>query len=106
MIQVMKNLNFINIIKSFLCFKDKKLNLINLCNDIVNKDICAEKILRRLYMLENGYNSLIEEDRSKSFINNNISKVKNLIKKISKVTSKQIKNKYEHLSKENNVVKK
>ena len=106
MIQVMKNLNFINIIKSFLCFKDKKLNLINLCNDIVNKDICAEKILRRLYMLENGYNSLIEEDRSKSFINNNISKVKNLIKKISKVTSKQIKNKYEHLSKENNGIKK
>ena len=106
MIQVMKNLNFINIIKSFLCFKDKKLKLINLCNDIVNKDICAERILKRLYILENEYNSLIERDRKKSFIDNDISKVKNIIKRINKEANKQIKNKYGHLSKENNMIKK
>ena len=45
-IKVMKNLKFINIIKSFFCFKDKKLKLINLCSDIVNKEICVERILR------------------------------------------------------------
>ena len=106
MIQVMKNLNFINILKSFLCFKDKKLKLINLCNDIVNKDICAERILKRLYILENEYNSLIEGDRKKSFIDNDISKVKNIIKRINKEANKQIKNKYGHLSKENNMIKK
>ena len=106
MIQVMKNLNFINILKSFLCFKDKKLKLINLCNDIVNKDICAERILKRLYILENEYNSLIEGDRKKSSIDNDISKVKNIIKRINKEANKKIKNKYGHLSKENNMIKK
>ena len=77
-----------------------------MCNDIVNKDICAERILRRLYILENEYNSLIEGDRKKSFIDNDIIKVKNIIKRINKEESKQIKNKYEHLSKENNGIKK
>ena len=37
-IKVMKNLNFISIIKSFFCFKNKKLKLINLRNDVVNKE--------------------------------------------------------------------
>ena len=107
MIKVMKNLNLINIIKSFFCFKDKKLKLINLCNNVVNKDICVERILKRLYILENEYNSLIEKDKSKSFINSDISKIKNMIQRINNVeANKQIKNKYGHLSKENNKIKK
>ena len=36
-INVMKNLNIINIMKSFFCYKERKLKLINLCNDIVYK---------------------------------------------------------------------
>ena len=84
-IKIMKRLNFINIIKSFFCNKDKKLKLINICNDVINKDICAERILRRLYILENEYNSLIEEDTSKPFIDNDISKIKKIIKGINKV---------------------
>jgi hypothetical protein len=91
-IKVMKILNITNIIKSFFCLKDRKLKLINLCNDIVNKDICIERILKRLYTLENQYNSLIEEDSSKSFINSDISKIKNIIKKINNEANKQIKN--------------
>ena len=82
-IRVMKNLNFINIIKSFFCYKDKKLKLINKCNNIVNKEICVERILNRLYILENEYNSLIEKDTNKSFIDNDISKLKKIIKRIS-----------------------
>ena len=89
-IKVMKNLDIINIIKSFFCFKDKKLKLINLCNDIINKDICIERILKRLYILEKEYNLLIEKDTNKSFINNDISKIKNIIKKINNETNKQI----------------
>ena len=84
-IKIMKRLNFINIIKSFFCNKDKKLKLINICNDVINKDICAERILRRLYILENEYNSLIEEDTSKPFIDNDISKIKKIIKGINKI---------------------
>ena len=91
-IKVMKTLNMTNIIKSFFCFKDRKLKLINLCNDIVNKDICVERILKRLYTLENQYNSLIKEDASTSFINNDISKIKNIIKRINNKKKKQIKN--------------
>ena len=107
LIKVMKKLNTINIIKSFFCFKDKKLKLINKCNAIINKDICVERILRRLYILENEYNSLIEKDKSKSFINSDISKMKNMIQRINNVeANKQIKNKYGHLSRENNIIKK
>ena len=106
MIKIMKNLNFINIIKSYFCFKDKKLKLINFCNDIVNKDICIERILKRLYILEKEYNLLIEKDTNKSFINNDISKIKNIIKKINNETSKQIQNKYENMFEKNNIIKK
>ena len=103
MIKVMKNLNFINIIKSYFCCKDKKLKLINLCNDIVNKDICIERILKRLYILENEYNSLIEGDKSRSIIDNDISKIKNIIKKINNIEpKKRIKNNYG----QNNAIKK
>ena len=90
-IKVMKILNITNIIKSFFCIKDRKLKLINLCNDIVNKDICVERILKRLYILENEYNSLIKEDATTSFINNDISKIKNIIKRINNESKKQIK---------------
>ena len=99
----MKNLNFINTIKSFFCFRDKKLKLINLCNDIVNKDICIERILKRLYILENEYNSLIEGNKSRSFIHDDISKIKNIIKTINNVeVKKRIKNNYG----QNNAIKK
>ena len=103
MIKVMKNLNFINIIKSFFCFKDKKLKLINLSSDIVKKEICVERILRRIYILENEYNSLIEGDKSRSIIDNDISKIKNIIKKINNIEpKKRIKNNYG----QNNAIKK
>ena len=105
-IKVMKNLNFINIIKSFFCFEDKKLKLINFCNNIVNKDICVERILKRLYLLENEYNSMKEGDKIKSFNDNNISKIKKIIKRISNESSKQIKNNYGNLFHENKETKK
>jgi len=88
-IKVMKNWDFINIIKSFFCIKDKKLKLINLCNDIVNKDICIERVLKWLYILEKEYNYLIEKDTNKTFINNDISKIENIIKRINNETHKK-----------------
>ena len=61
-IKVMKNLKLYNIIKSFFCCKDNKLILINLCNNIVEKDICVERILKRLYLIENEFNILMNEE--------------------------------------------
>ena len=58
---VMKKLNTLAIIKSFFCFKDKKIKLINLCNDIIEKDICIERILKRLYLIENEFDLLRNE---------------------------------------------
>ena len=81
-INVMKKLNFINIMKSFFCFKGKKIRLINLCDDIVKKDICVERILKRLYRLENNYNLIIQKCSNESNSNDNFSKIKKIITKI------------------------
>ena len=86
-ISVMKDLNFINILKSFFCFKDKKMRLINLCNNIVQKDICIERILKRLYALENNYYNLIFEKNNdninESNLNEDFTKIKKMVSKIS-----------------------
>ena len=58
---VMKNIKVNSIIKSFFCCKDKKTELINLCDDIIYKDICIERILKRLYLLENEFDILKNE---------------------------------------------
>ena len=64
-INEMKNLNLLNVMKSFFCFKGKKMKLINLSNDIVKKDICVEKILKRIYSLENNFYLLFEKNNNK-----------------------------------------
>ena len=81
-INEMKNLNLLNVIKSFLCFKGKKMKLINLCNDIVQKDICIEKILKRLYSLENNFNLLFEKNNNKTDLSDDLSGVKKIITEI------------------------
>ena len=58
---VMKKLQLINIIQSFFCCKDKKIKLINLSDEVINKDICIESILKRLYLLENEFDVLRNE---------------------------------------------
>ena len=59
-IKVLKNLNSFDIIKSFFCFKNVKVKLIDLCNKIINEDICIDRILSRQYNFEKIY-SLIEK---------------------------------------------
>ena len=81
-INEMKNLNLLNVIKSFFCFKGKKMKLINLCNDIVQKDICVEKILKRLYSLENNFNLLFEKNNNKTDLSDDLSGVKKIITEI------------------------
>ena len=50
--KVFKTLNYFSIFKSFLCFKDKKTKLINLLHGFVIEDLSIEKILQRIYNLE------------------------------------------------------
>ena len=64
-IHILKKINFFNIIKSYFCFKDKKTNLINMCNNFVMRDLRIERILGRLYELEKLFNLLSKEEFSK-----------------------------------------
>ena len=47
-----EKVNYFHILKSYFCFKDKKTEMINLCNDIITEDMCIERILERFYNLE------------------------------------------------------
>lgn len=99
-INVMKNLNIINIMKSFFCYKERKLKLINLCNDIVYKDLCVERILKRLYTLENNYNLLLGEDKNIFYIDDDFWQIKKLITKIDNEINKETKLKKKLTNKE------
>ena len=88
---VMRDLDFISIMKSFCCIRGKKLQIINLCNDIVNEDICIERILKRLYTLENNY-KLIVEKSNESDLNDNFSGIKKSVTEIEDESSNQTKN--------------
>ena len=86
---VMKNLQVLDVIKSFFCFKDKKTKLINLCDDVINKDLCIEKILKRLYILENFCNTFVEEEKAKLGDEEEIFQIKNLINNLDKELNKE-----------------
>ena len=47
-----EKVNYFHILKSYFCFKDKKTEMISLCNDIIIEDMCIERILERFYNLE------------------------------------------------------
>ena len=87
----MKDLNFMSIMRSFCCIKGKKLQIINLCNNIVNEDICIERILKRFYTLENNYNSLIEKNSNESDLNDNFSGIKKFVTEMDDESSNQTK---------------
>jgi hypothetical protein len=53
--QKLKKINYFHILISYLCFKTKKTEIINLCDDIITEDLCIERILKRLYNLERLY---------------------------------------------------
>ena len=86
---VMKNLQVLDVIKSFFCFKDKKTKLINLCDDVINKDLCIEKIMKRLYTLENFCNTFVEEEKAKLGDEEEILQIKNLINCLDKELNKE-----------------
>ena len=69
--KILKEINFIHIIKSFLCFKDKKSQFINFCNNIIRQDMSIERILERFYKLESVYHYFSNEEKRKLRHNKN-----------------------------------
>ena len=80
-INIMKDLKIYYIIKSIFCCNNKKMQLIELCNDYVKKKICIERMLKRLYILETIFNIIIEIDKD-LYIQNDIPKIKKIIDSI------------------------
>ena len=68
-IKALKNLKLYDIIKSFFCFKDAKTKIIDLCNKIINEDICIDRILSRLYNLEKVYSLIENKENNKCKLN-------------------------------------
>jgi len=54
--KLLSELCFCDALKSYFCFKDKKTKLVNDYHNIIIEDICLEKILKRIYSLENFSN--------------------------------------------------
>ena len=82
-----EKLNNLDIIKSFFCYNNKKTILINKCCDIINKDICIENILKKIYELENIYYLLSAKEENKlnkdQYLSKRFKEVNNLISQIN-----------------------
>ena len=82
-LKLLKKLSYWNIIKSFFCFKDKKTELINICYNLINEDLCIEGLLKKINKLENIYFLLSEKEKDKFirniYIDKKFKEVNNLI---------------------------
>ena len=86
-IKIFKKINYLHILKSFLCFKDKKSQFINYCDNIIRQDISAERMLERFYNIEKLYYYLSNKDKRKiKYIKNK--KCLEIDKKISEINGK------------------
>ena len=86
--------NYFHILKSYFCFKDKKTEMINLCNDIITEDMCIERILERFYNLEklSHHYSDIKKEKLKINKKEGFKGPKKLIKDIDNTNMNDIKN--------------
>ena len=53
--ELLKHLSYFHYIKSYLCFKDEKSELINNLYSFIQQELCIEAILSKIYRLENFY---------------------------------------------------
>ena len=68
---ILKNITFFDVIKSYFCFKLKKTKLVNMCHNLVMKDLCLDRMLGRLYELEKIYYLFSKEERHKLYSKTN-----------------------------------
>jgi hypothetical protein len=88
------NVNYFHILKSYFCFKDKKTEMINLCNNIIKEDMCIERILERFYKLErlSHHYSDIKKEKLKINKNKGYKRPKKIIKDIGNTNMNDLKN--------------
>ena len=60
-----KKINYYHILKSYFCVNDKNTKLIEFYHNIIIEDLCIERILKRLYNLENLYNFFSNKEKEK-----------------------------------------
>ena len=100
-----KNINYFHILKSFLCFKDKRTQIINFCYDFINKDICIERILDRFYNLEIFYHEFNTKNKLET---NKLGFANNINSQKRKEKHKKLKNdidKNKTIEKDNSIIK-
>ena len=83
-------INYFQILKSFLCFKDPKSKLINYSHKIIAEDLSVERIIKRLYRLEEivRFYSNEEENKLNYIKNDRFNKINKYIYKIIYNTKK------------------
>ena len=69
--------------------------MIDLCEDVIEKDICIERMLKRLYLIENEFDIF----KSKNFI-----EVQNIIDSINNESNEKPNDKIEKVSNQNNEI--
>ena len=77
-VKTMDKLNYFHIIISYFCCKNRKAKLINLCQDLIEEDLCIENIFSRLYELERKVNLLSNKKNQ----NNKLDEINNCIYEI------------------------
>ena len=60
--KILRKINIFNVLKSFVCNGNKD-KLISLCDMIIIKDMCVEKILERFYSLGNIYKLIKDKEQ-------------------------------------------
>ena len=97
--KILKKINFLDIIKSFLCFKDKKSQFINVCYNIIRQDMSIERILERFYNIEkkNYYLSNEEKRKIKTIKNKKILKIDKKIDEMNDEIAKEEKSENKNL---------
>ena len=68
---VLESINYYHILKSYLCFNDKRTKLINISHNIIIEDMSVERILKKFYKLENIYHYFSNEEKEKYSITKN-----------------------------------
>ena len=62
---IFAKIDYFQILKSFLCFKDPKSKIINYCHAIITEDLSVERIIKRLYHLEDIARFYSNEEENK-----------------------------------------
>ena len=94
--KILKKINYFDIIKSYICIKNKRSKLINYCHNIITKYLSVEKIAKKfnkMYILYSSlasnepYEDLKFKNKKLKAINKYISEIKSVIKKINNINS-------------------